>query len=238
MLKSPPARDRGKISLMKQNMMAIVLFAALSGLVIGCLDDDESAGIGQLRMYLVAPPAGSDSVVLVVREVSVYSESRGWVVVNNTTRTFGLLQPANGARAALGETSLEAGRYTRIRLLLDTASHVFTAGTLRPIAIPGELATDTKRAVQFQINANLLNELYLDFDTNGSACPCECCRQFTAEFHVYENLQALRNDVQRKLKATKGSDRCKCGDRWDHRRPSGKHCRHCTPIRSSVGVIG
>lgn len=220
------------------NMLAIVMFAALSGLAAGCLDDDESAGVGQLRMYLINTPASSDSVVLVVREVSVYSERRGWIAVNNTIRTFELVQPANGARLMLGEAALEAGRYTLVRLLLDTCSYAVVAGTRRPIAIPRGLEVDTTSALLFQINANLLNELYLDFDANGTACPCECCRQFTSAFHVYGNLQSLGNDAQRRLKASRGLERCKCGDRWDHRLQNGHHCRHCTPIRSSVGVIG
>lgn len=152
---------------MKKHMLAVVMMGILLALFVGC-KDDETVGRGQLRMYLVDSPASYDSVVVVVKEVSVHSESQGWIVVNNTTRTFDLLRLTNGARAVLGEASLEAGTYTQVRLLLDAGSYVVVGGTRHPLTVPSGLETGIKLVHQFSIEANFLYELYLDFDANRS----------------------------------------------------------------------
>lgn len=148
--------------------LIVLMCGALLGLVIGCDDDTGSAGNGQLKMYLIDTPASYDSVVIVVSEVSVHSESQGWIVVNNTTRTFDLIQLTNGARSVLGETSLEAGRYTQIRLLLVEGSYVVVNGIRHALTVASGFETGIKLVHQFQIDANFLYELYLDFDANRS----------------------------------------------------------------------
>jgi hypothetical protein len=213
-------------------------FAALLGFVFGSKDDGRLTGAGQLKVYLVDTRASYGSLVLVVREVSVCSESQGWVVVNNTTRTFNLPQLTNGVRSVLGETTLEAGGYTQIRLLLDTDSYVAVRGKRHPLTMRSEFEKGIKCTHLFQIEARFLNELYLDFDPNGNACICACCKQFNSDLHASTSLEALGNNAQRRLRASKGSERCRCSDRWDHRQQNAQHCRHCASINKGVGAMG
>ena len=152
---------------MKTHLLAMMSLGVLLALLAGC-KDDETVGRGQLRMYLVDAPASYDSVVVVVKEVSVHSDAQGWIVVNNTTRAFDLLRLTNGARVVLGETSLDAGVYTQIRLLLDVGSYVVVGGTRHPLTVPSGLETGIKLVHQFNIEANFLYELYLDFDASRS----------------------------------------------------------------------
>jgi hypothetical protein len=89
-------------------------------------------------------------------------------VVNSSTRSFNLLQLANGAKGVLGEASLQAGKYDQIRLLLDVGSYVVVGGTRYPITIPSGFQTGIKLVHEFQIESNFLYELYLDFDASRS----------------------------------------------------------------------
>ena len=152
---------------MKTRLLTSMVLAILVGLLMGC-KDDEVAGTGQLKMYLVDAPASYDSVVVVVKEVSVHSEAQGWIVVNNTTRSFDLLQLTNGARAVLGEVTLEAGTYTQVRLLLETGSYLVVNGVRHDLTVSSGFETGVKLTHQFRIDANFVYELYLDFDANRS----------------------------------------------------------------------
>ena len=153
---------------MKKRIFTAATVAVFLAVFIGCGKDSEPVGNGQLRMYMVDSPASYDSVVIVVKEVSVNSESQGWIVVNSTTRSFDLLQLANGAKEILGEASLQAGTYNQIHLLLDAGSYVVVGGTRHPITVPSGFQTGIKLVHEFQIQANFLYELYLDFDASRS----------------------------------------------------------------------
>lgn len=220
---------------MKKHLLAIVILGALLSMVFGC--KDELSETGQVMLHLIHAPATYDAVVLVVREVSVHSESYGWIVVNNTARTFDLPRLTNGVRSVLGEATLGAGRYNHIRLLLDSDSYVAVRNMRHALVVEGGLGMQIDLDHQFQIAPNLPNQLYLDFDANGSACICECCRQFKPALHVYASLESLAHNATRRLKASKGLERCKCSGRWDHREQTAQHCRHCTLGYTSVSVI-
>lgn len=153
---------------MKTTMLAVVTFAALLGLSYGCAEDDQSGGTGELKLYLVDAPASYDSVIIVVREVAAHSQMRGWIVVNDTVRTFDLLRLTNGASSVLGRAPLEAGMYTQIRLLLDSGNYVVVGGVRHPITVPSGFETGIKLIHPFRIDANYLHELYLDFDAGRS----------------------------------------------------------------------
>ena len=83
--------------------------------IIGCENSSEPTGeYGTLRMYLVDLPSTFDSVVVSVRQVQVHSagnSNTGWYVINDSLRSFDLLQLMNGASAVLGDSVLPAGKY-------------------------------------------------------------------------------------------------------------------------------
>ncbi len=220
-------------SILKQNLRAVVLITGILGVIPGCTNELEDTG--QLRLYLINGPASYDSVVLVVTEVSLRLQNQEWIVVNNTTRTLHLPLTAN---VLLGETSLEAAHYSQIRLLLDTTSYVVVNGKQRPLITPGQNETGLELAHQFRVDADVQNTLYVGFDVRGNACICVCCKQFKSVLHIYTNAEALGRNTRQRMKASRGQERCKCGDRWDHRQYSAKHCRHCAPLNSSMGAIG
>jgi len=127
---------------------------------------------GVLRLYLTDSVGPIEQVNLTISRVSVHTsaggDSTGWIVVNDSLATYDLIQLANGATALLGETKLEPGHYTQIRLLVTDSCQVVIEGESYPLHIPSGLQSGVKLNHQFEIEAGKLYELLLDFDAQRS----------------------------------------------------------------------
>jgi len=158
-------------------MKTFSLIAVLSiYFFIGCSDQstnvDPVGQNGRLKMYLVDSPAALDSVIICVTRVEIHKSSGdpngGWFVINDSTRYFDLLQLTNGASAILGDTSLPAGNYTQIRLIIGEGSYVIDNGVKHNLEIPSGFQTGIKLIHQFTIEEGKLYELMLDFNVEKS----------------------------------------------------------------------
>ncbi len=159
-------------------MKNVSLFAGLIALlaaflVTGCSDSPTSAtGPGQLRLRLVDSPGDYEQVNIAVTRVDVHMADAdslsGWTTINNTPATYDLLDLRNGANAILGDSTLVAGQYTQIRLLIGSGSTVVVDGVSYPLAIPSGMQTGVKLNHNFTIESGKLYELVLDFDAARS----------------------------------------------------------------------
>lgn len=158
-------------------MKAIVLVSILSIVVfIGCSDQstnvDPVSQNGRLKMYIVDSPATLDSVIICVTRVEVHKagndSTSGWFIINDSTRYFDLLLLTNGASAILGDSSLPAGNYTQIRLIIGEGSYVIDNGVKHNLEIPSGFQTGIKLIHQFTIEEGKLYELILDFNVEKS----------------------------------------------------------------------
>ncbi len=157
-------------------MIALALsFLLLLGL-LGCSKDsatgNSNGSQGDIKIYLVDTPYDYDAVNIVVTEVSVHLASSdsvsGWMVINGTTRTIDLLNLTNGNVDILGTSRLDVGTYTQIRLKIGTGSNVVVDGQTHPLNIPSGAQSGLKLNHQFDIEANALYEVTLDFDASRS----------------------------------------------------------------------
>jgi hypothetical protein len=151
----------------------IVSFLSGSVFIVSCTDSTSpETGQGQLKMIMVDAPAGYDEVNIVVTRVEVHKagadSNSGWFVINNVTATYDLLTLRNGASVVLGNTALDAGIYTQIRLIIGSGSNVVVDGITYPLIIPSGEQTGIKLIHQFEIQSGLLYELILDFDAGRS----------------------------------------------------------------------
>lgn len=165
----------------------------LSGLVAGCGGDGGSgsgsatgAQSGVLGVSLTdAPACGFDEVNVTVSRVRVHQSdsanehAAGWSDITlNPPRTINLLnlndptQP-NFALDNLGETSLPAGHYTQVRLVLadnngnqPTANWVVLSSTkaVEPLETPSAIRSGIKLINQFSVAGGQRVDLLLDFD--------------------------------------------------------------------------
>lgn len=157
---------------MKKFVFSMILILAL---IIGCTDnatDPTGQGNGSLKLLLVDSPASFDSVIIFVKRVEVHKSgsdsTSGWVVMNNSLRSFDLLQLRNGASIVLGDSVLSSGKYTQIRLILDDGNYVIDNGTRHNLTVPSGMQTGIKLNHEFTIQPETLYELILDFNIDKS----------------------------------------------------------------------
>lgn len=159
--------------------------ALLAALVAGCGGGSSSSNAdsepGVLRVSLTdAPACGYDAVHVTVERVRVHKSSTaadgdaGWhEIVLPAPRRVDLLTLTNGVLEELGETSLPAGTYTQLRLVLaDNAaggapyanSVVPTGGREVALTTPSAQQSGLKLNVNLTVRPNQVADFVLDFD--------------------------------------------------------------------------
>lgn len=157
---------------------ALALIVGLSG--CGGGGDGGISGTGVMRLSLTdAPACGYDEVNVTIEKVRVHQSSdaaedaSGWSeVVLNPARRVDLLTLTNGVLEELGQTSLPAGRYTQMRLVLAANggatplanSVVPTGGAETALTTPSGQQSGLKLNVQMDVAANQVADFVIDFD--------------------------------------------------------------------------
>jgi len=150
----------------------------LTILIAGCGSGGDGGGSTQPGVLGVsmtdAPACGFDAVNVTVSKVRVHQSDNasehagGWTDITLTPpRKINLLDLNNGALESLGETSLAAGHYTQLRLLLvPNANSVVLQGDPAeiPLVTPSAVQSGVKLIHQFTVNSGQRVDLLLDFD--------------------------------------------------------------------------
>lgn len=151
--------------------------SVLATLVAGC--GGGGSAPGTLGVSLTdAPACGFKEVNVTVAKVRVNQSSSasendsGWTDITlNPARKINLLDLNNGAFDKLGETSLAAGHYTQLRLVLDPntsnglANSVFPIGGVETaLKTPSAVQSGIKLVNEFDVASGQRVDLMLDFD--------------------------------------------------------------------------
>ena len=159
----------------------VTLTAAIAASACGGSGTGPS-GSGTLRMSLKDSPFGDAKALLVTfTDVSVHQSDTPdgtWTKVLTGTRTCDLKRLQN-AQDVLGTTTLTAGHYTQIRLLVASAALYFTQETTGDTCAPSFNLTAPKVDVtipsgevklnrEFDISPNATTSILLDFDGDKS----------------------------------------------------------------------
>jgi hypothetical protein len=150
--------------------------------LMSCSDStNPGTETGTLRLILVDAPSRLQAVdklevvfdkVLVHRSSSGEASDSGWITILPDTlpveeRTFDLLQLVNGVFVTLGEVELDAGHYTQIRIMLESATLVVD-GTPQNLVIPSGYQTGIKLVGDFTVKPDVITEITVDFDVAQS----------------------------------------------------------------------
>jgi hypothetical protein len=168
--------------------LSLVASMSAAGLLAACGGGGTSAGAGAqgpgtLGVSITdAPSCGYDAVNVTVKAVRVHQSSSasendsGWTDITlPAPRKINLLNLTNGVLEELGQTSLPAGHYTQLRLVLDANNGNSKANSVILTTAPAnttEISLDTPSAVQsgikltneFDVAAGQRVDLVLDFD--------------------------------------------------------------------------
>lgn len=158
-------------------LSAAVLLAACGGGGGGGQSTDSTAGT--LKVALTdAPACGFDKVYVTVSKVRVHKSGdaaeadAGWSeIVLAAPRRIDLLGLVNGKLDDLGQTTLPAGTYNQMRLVLVpnaggtlANSVVPTSGTETALATPSGVQSGIKLNGTFEVREGATTEIALDFD--------------------------------------------------------------------------
>jgi hypothetical protein len=168
------------------NMRSRWMAAVAAAMVAACggggggAEVSATAGQGTLRMALTdAPSCGYDHVYVTVDRVRVHQSSGaadadgGWrEIALPAPRRLDLLTLTNGVMEELGQTTLPAGRYTQVRLVLaeNTAANPL-ANAVHPtgaaevaLRTPSGQQSGLKLQTRFDVPEGGMADLLLDFD--------------------------------------------------------------------------
>lgn len=155
-----------------------VFVCAVSALLAACGGGGGgSAGTGTLGVSLTdAPACGYDNVWITVTKVRAHRSGdaaetdSGWSDITlDPPRRIDLLGLQNGELEDLGQTTLPAGEYTQIRLVLDDAAdanELVLSATGETVAMktPSGQRSGLKLIHPFEVQADSEMRLVLDFD--------------------------------------------------------------------------
>ena len=142
-------------------MKYLAVLAVSLILISGCVAP-ASTGVLQLK---VTDAGNVSSLVLNISQIEVHmansSEDSGWLTVNGS-QSVDLIQ-VKGIEEILGETVLDEGKYTQIRLSFSDATVTIENQTY-DLTSPSQM----KFVHEFDIVANKITSIILDFDADKS----------------------------------------------------------------------
>ena len=159
-----------------------VLLLVMGGFISCSETTSTDSETGTLRMILVDAPAdleGVESLEIVFDRVMVHrgicqdeDSTDGWITVLCDTlpveqRTFDLMELVNGDFGILCEDDLEAGAYTQIRIIIESAT-LIVDGEPQELFIPSGEQSGIKLVGGFKVDPDVITELTLDFDVAKS----------------------------------------------------------------------
>ncbi|MBI2952312.1 DUF4382 domain-containing protein [bacterium] len=144
------------------SLLGLLLSAALWS---GCGDNPFNASqTGRLRVGLTDAPAAFKAVNVTFAELSAHLDGSWITVRGNQSATVNLLEWNNGKAMLIGAADVPAGRYTQIRLKVQSAEVVTMDGQTHQVTIPSGDQTGLKLVSEFNVSEGSTSELVLDFD--------------------------------------------------------------------------
>ncbi len=152
--------------------------AVSAGLLASCGGGGGGVGgggsnTGTLRVSLVdAPDPTITSLNVTITRVEAHiagsDDNSGWTTLTAVPQPFDLLDLVDN-EAILSSVNLPVGHYTQIRLFIDpnTATVTDSTGT-HPVNIPSAAQTGIKLNVDFDVTANQITTILLDFNVSKS----------------------------------------------------------------------
>ncbi len=152
------------------NKQLLTLLGILVLFVAGCTSGNYGSQSAQGRAVFTITDAAADmgsvtNVNVVVDSVQVHSETKGWITVSQTQKTYDLLAlKAQSSQALLADATLENGTYDQMRLDISSVTVVDSSGS-HDAKLP---SNELKVVGQFDVKANTVSTATFDFVVDHS----------------------------------------------------------------------
>lgn len=160
----------------KNILLPFIAIAIVAGLV-GCNNDNDSSGTGQLVVKMTDAPFPSDLVSeanvtvtkIEARQKGEDSEG-GFITIMEEEVSANLLDLTNGVTENLASVEIPEGTYDLIRVYVADAEVVLSDGTTFDLKVPSGSSSGIKIFVKpgIEVAGGLTAELLLDFDVASS----------------------------------------------------------------------
>lgn len=129
-------------------------------------DSDSNTYAYQVRM--TDAPGPYDEVNIDLKGVEITGSNDQVVTLNATAGIYNLLKLSNGLNALIATSTLNDSKVQQIRLILGTNNTVVVNGLSYPLSTPSADQSGLKLLVNQTLQADIQNEILLDFDANTS----------------------------------------------------------------------
>ncbi len=154
---------------MKKLILMLSIVTGVS-MFYSCNDDDSTSGNGDYtyKVRLTDAPGPYDEVNIDLQAVEVITDDNQTVMLNTTAGMYNLLDYSNGTSVLIANSNLEDSNVKQIRLILGSNNTVVVNGTTYPLSTPSAEQSGLKLLVNQTLNADIDNEILLDFDAYSS----------------------------------------------------------------------
>ena len=155
---------------MKNFYLGIVLVLFLGLTAFRCGESGttsvDTSKTGTLSIRLTDAPGDFEAVNVSFSEISAHINDQ-WITVIDSPQTIDLLEWNNSNSIEIGNAEIPAGRYTQIRLKIDSAA-VVKNNQSYPADVPSGAQTGLKLITSFTVTEGASYSLMLDFDADRS----------------------------------------------------------------------
>jgi hypothetical protein len=153
-----------------KKIILLMSIAAAAFMFQSCGDDSNSSGSGDYtyKVRMTDDPGPYDEVNIDLQGIEVTGDNGQTVMLNTTAGIYNLLDYANGTSVLIANSNLEDANVKQIRLILGSDNTVVVGGISYPLSTPSAEQSGLKLLVNQTLNADIDNEILLDFDAHAS----------------------------------------------------------------------
>lgn len=148
-----------------------LLFATLVAMTVNsCNEDsnDSNTKSYSYNVHMTDAPGAYEEVNIDLQAVEVTGKNGKAVVLNTNAGVYNLLDLTNGTSTLIASSTLNDADVKQIRLILGPNSTVVVGGVTYPLSTPSAEQTGLKLLVNQTLQADIQNEILIDFDANSS----------------------------------------------------------------------
>ncbi|MFT6748581.1 MAG: hypothetical protein ACI9XR_000647 [Flavobacterium sp.] len=147
----------------------ILLFAVvIASLGLNSCDSDSSQKSYPYNVRMTDAPGPYEEVNIDLQAVEVTGNNGVTVFLNTTAGIYNLLDLSNGLTTLIATSVLNDAQVGQIRLILGSNNTVVTNGVSYPLSTPSAEQSGLKLLVNQTLEADIQNEILIDFDANAS----------------------------------------------------------------------
>lgn len=145
-----------------------IVSAIAFGITFNSCNNDSDAKSYPYKVSMTDAPASYDQVNIDLLAVEVTGNDGQIVTLNTTAGVYNLLNFSNGVSTLIANSTLNDAHVSQIRLILGSNNTIVVSGISYPLSTPSAEQSGLKLLVNQTLQADIQNEILIDFDANAS----------------------------------------------------------------------